>query len=79
MSVTTTDPKDSLAHLMWWLWLDMSSAVLAGAAPIPASNSATEGKTPREIKRCLKHAIAREVYRIMQTHAQSITTTKTAA
>jgi transposase len=44
-----------------------------------AARRTAEGKTPREIKRCLKRAIAREVYRIMQTHAQSITTTETAA
>jgi transposase len=29
----------------------------------------SEGKSPREIKRCLKRAIAREVYRLMETHA----------
>lgn len=29
-----------------------------------------EGKTPREIRRCLKRAIAREVFRIMTRHAQ---------
>jgi transposase len=44
-----------------------------------AARRTAEGKTPREIKRCLKRAIAREVYRIMQSHAQSITTTETAA
>ncbi len=32
-----------------------------------------------EIKRCLKRAIAREVYRIMQTEAASITTVEQAA
>jgi hypothetical protein len=43
-----------------------------------AARRTAEGKTPRDINRCLKRAIAREVYRIMQTHAQS-TTTRTAA
>ncbi|MFV1503212.1 hypothetical protein AAHI00_24080 [Mycobacterium kansasii] len=58
VSVTATDPKDSLA------------------APHAGSALAL---TPREIKRCLKRAIAREVYRIMQTDAASITTIETAA
>ncbi|POY06013.1 hypothetical protein C3472_29230 [Mycobacterium kansasii] len=44
-----------------------------------AARRTAEGKTPREIKRCLKRAIAREVYRIMQTDAASITTIETAA
>ena len=38
-----------------------------------AARRTADGKTPREIKRCLKRAIAREVYRIMQTHAASVT------
>ena len=29
-----------------------------------------EGKTPREIRRCVKRAIAREVFRIMTHHAK---------
>jgi transposase len=44
-----------------------------------AARRTAEGKTPREIKRCLKRAIAREVYRIMQTHAKSIIATEKAA
>ena len=44
-----------------------------------AARRTAEGKTAREIKRCLKRAIAREVYRIMQTDAASITTVKQAA
>jgi transposase len=34
-----------------------------------AARRTTEGKSPREIKRCLKRAIARQVYRLMETHA----------
>lgn len=34
-----------------------------------AARRTAEGKTSREIKRCLKRAIAREVYRLMNTHA----------
>ena len=30
-----------------------------------------QGKSPREIKRCLKRAVARQVYRVMETHAAS--------
>jgi transposase len=30
-----------------------------------------EGKTPREIKRCLKRAIAREIYRLLEAHAKT--------
>jgi transposase len=44
-----------------------------------AARRTAEGKTPREIKRCLKRVIAREVYRIMQTHAASITSAEKAA
>ncbi|KGI65841.1 IS110 family transposase [Mycobacterium rufum] len=44
-----------------------------------AARRTAEGKTPREIKRCLKRIIAREVYRIMQTHATSITSIEKAA
>jgi transposase len=32
----------------------------------------TEGKSPRDIKRCLKRAIAREIYRHLETHARAI-------
>lgn len=44
-----------------------------------AARRTAEGKTPQEIKRCLKRATAREVYRIMQTEAASITTVEQAA
>ncbi len=44
-----------------------------------AARRTAEGKTSREIKRCLKRAIAREVYRIMQTEAASITAVEQAA
>ncbi len=37
-----------------------------------AARRTQEGKTPREIKRCLKRAIAREVYRLMNTHAAAV-------
>ena len=40
-----------------------------------AARRTNEGKTPREIKRCLKRAIAREVYRLMNAHASPVTTT----
>jgi transposase len=30
-----------------------------------------EGKSPREIKRCLKRAIARKIYRVLETHARA--------
>jgi transposase len=40
-----------------------------------AARRTNEGKTPREIKRCLKRAIAREVYRLMNTHASPVTAT----
>jgi transposase len=36
-----------------------------------AARRTTEGKSTREIKRCLKRAIAREVYRLLETHARS--------
>ena len=44
-----------------------------------AARRTTEGKTPRDIKRCLKRAIARETYRIMQTHARAAYQSTTAA
>lgn len=34
-----------------------------------AARRTQEGKTPREIKRCLKRATAPEVYRTLETHA----------
>ncbi len=34
-----------------------------------AAKRTTEGKTPREIKRCLKRAVARQVYRLLETAA----------
>lgn len=40
-----------------------------------AARRTQEGKTSREIKRCLKRAIAREVYRLMNTHAAAVTRT----
>jgi len=40
-----------------------------------AARRTNEGKTPREIKRCLKRAIAREVYRLMNAHASPVTAT----
>ena len=40
-----------------------------------AARRTTQGKTTREIKRCLKRAIAREIYRYLQAHAA--TTRKT--
>lgn len=38
-----------------------------------AARRQAEGKSPREIKRCLKRAIAREVFRLMNTHAAAVT------
>lgn len=38
-----------------------------------AARRTQQGKTSREIKRCLKRAIAREVYRLMQAHAAPVT------
>jgi transposase len=40
-----------------------------------ADRRTREGKTPREIKRCLKRAIAREVYRLMNAHAAAVART----
>lgn len=37
-----------------------------------AQKRTAEGKTPREIKRCLKRAIARETYRLMEKHAKTL-------
>lgn len=38
-----------------------------------AARRTAEGRTPREIKRCLKRAIAREIYRLLKTHARAAT------
>ena len=38
-----------------------------------------EGKSSRDIKRCLKRAIAREIYRYLEAHARSARPVKTAA
>lgn len=35
-----------------------------------AGRCTAEGKTPRQIKRCLKRAIAREIYRTLEAHAR---------
>lgn len=35
-----------------------------------AARRVTEGKTPREIKRCLKRAVSRQVYRLLETAAR---------
>lgn len=37
-----------------------------------AARRTAEGKTPREIKRCLKRAIAREIYRVLEAHARAV-------
>lgn len=44
-----------------------------------AARRTKEGKTPRDIKRCLKRAIAREIYRLMQAHAKTEQRPRTAA
>jgi transposase len=44
-----------------------------------AARRTTEGKTPREVKRCLKRAIAREVYRLLEAHARATTKINQAA
>lgn len=36
-----------------------------------ATRRTAEGRTPREIKRCLKRAIAREIYRTLEAHARA--------
>lgn len=36
-----------------------------------AARRTAEGKTPREIKRCLKRAVAREIYRLLESHARA--------
>jgi hypothetical protein len=36
-----------------------------------AARRTADGKTRRDIKRCLKRAIAREIYRLLETHAKS--------
>lgn len=38
-----------------------------------AARRTQEGKSPREIKRCLKRAISREVYRLLNAHAANVT------
>ncbi len=44
-----------------------------------AARRTTQGRTPREIKRCLKRAIAREIYRLLETHARAQKNTHQAA
>jgi transposase len=44
-----------------------------------AARRTAEGKTRRDIKRCLKRAIAREIYRALETHAKAERTIKQAA
>jgi transposase len=36
-----------------------------------AARRTTEGKTRRDIKRCLIRAIAREIYRLLEAHAKT--------
>ena len=36
-----------------------------------AARRTAEGKTPRDIKRCLKRGIAREIYRLLEAHAKA--------
>lgn len=36
-----------------------------------AARRTAEGKTRRDIKRCLKRAIAREIYRLLEAHAKA--------
>lgn len=44
-----------------------------------AARRTAEGKTRRDIKRCLKRAIAREIYRLLEAHAKAERAVKTAA
>jgi transposase len=44
-----------------------------------AARRTAEGKTRRDIKRCLKRAIAREIYRLLEAHAKAERTLKPAA
>lgn len=44
-----------------------------------AARRTSEGKSQREIKRCLKRAIAREIYRVMEAHARAARTLAEAA
>ncbi len=39
-----------------------------------AARRTADGKTPREIKRCLKRAVARQVYRLLEASARASTT-----
>jgi hypothetical protein len=41
--------------------------MLCGASPIPASSGKTEGLSKRELIRCLKRYIAREVFTARST------------
>jgi transposase len=48
-------------------------AALARASPIPATYAyaarrRAEGKSPREIRRCLKRAIARQLFKLLQLY-----------
>jgi transposase len=36
-----------------------------------AARRASEGKTPREIRRCLKRAVAREIYRLLESQSRA--------
>ncbi len=49
------------------------------ATKIYAARRIAEGKTPREIKRCLKRALARHVYRALEAAARADTATPAAA
>ena len=44
-----------------------------------AARRTAEGKSTRDIKRCLKRAIAREIYRHLQTYAHTLNQKQTAA
>ena len=43
----------------------MSDAAAAAAAPDYVTRRTAEGKTPKEIRRCLKRYIARQLYRTL--------------
>jgi transposase len=44
-----------------------------------AARRTAEGKTGRDIKRCLKRAIAREIFRLLEAHAKAEKKTNRAA
>jgi len=61
-----------------WMAIDDVDSGRAEGVTYAARRTA-EGKTRRDIKRCLKRAIAREIYRLLEAHARAQTKVNTAA